>query len=149
KLANVHHDLGRDDDAVNDCTRALALNPKDAHAAYMRAGLHVVRKDYARAREDYTTVLTLFPTAVEPRRDRATLLWRFLKDFDASLADWEELARRYPKDPEPPWSIGIICMGRRKYDAAVPALQKAVELKPDYVRALWALAQVAAWQGDL
>jgi tetratricopeptide (TPR) repeat protein len=149
KLADVHHDMGRDVDAVNDCTRALALNPKNAQAVYKRAGFYIVRKDYVRARADYTTVLAMFPTAVQPRRDRATVCWLFLKDFDASLADWEELARRCPKDPEPPWSIGIIYMGRRQYDDAVPQLKKALELKPDYVRAVWALAQVAAWQGDL
>jgi tetratricopeptide (TPR) repeat protein/tRNA A-37 threonylcarbamoyl transferase component Bud32 len=149
KLADVHHDMGRDDDAINDCTEALAHNPKYAEAAYKRAGFYVERKDYARARDDYTTVLTLFPTAVEPRRDRATLLWRFLKEFDASLADWEVLARRYPKDPEPQWNMGIIWMGRRQYETAVPALQKALELKPDYVGAAWALAEIALWQGDL
>jgi serine/threonine protein kinase/tetratricopeptide (TPR) repeat protein len=149
KLADMHHDMGRDDDAVNDCTQALALNPKYAQAIYKRAGFHVERKDYAHALEDYTTVLAMFPTALEPRRDRGTLYWRYLKNFDASLDDWEELTRRTPKDAEPYWSIGIIHMGRRKYDDAVLALEKAVELKPNYFNALWALAQIALWKGDL
>ena len=39
KLSDVHHDMGRDDEAVKDCTQALALNPKDAKATYKRAGL--------------------------------------------------------------------------------------------------------------
>jgi serine/threonine protein kinase/tetratricopeptide (TPR) repeat protein len=149
KLAEVHHQMERDEDAINDCTQALALNPKDANAAYMRGGLQAVRKNYIQARDDFTTVLTLFPTAIEPRTDRARLLWRHLKEFDASLADWETLARQKPKEPEPPWSIGIIHLGRRQYDIAVPAFQKALGLKPDYVRARWALAQVALWQGNL
>jgi tetratricopeptide (TPR) repeat protein len=154
KLADVHHEMGRDDEAVNDCTQALALlSPTDnqaiAEVTYKRAGFRVESKDYARALEDYNTVLTLFRTAVQPRRDRATLYWRYLKEFDASLADWEVLAQRYPNDPEPPWSMGIIHMGRRQYDDAVPALRKALEAKSDYVDAIWALAQIAAWKGDL
>jgi serine/threonine protein kinase/tetratricopeptide (TPR) repeat protein len=149
KLADVHHDQGRDEAAVDDCTQAVALNPKNAQAIYKRAGFRVVCQDYARAREDYTTVLTLFPTALEPRRDRATLYWRYLKEFDLSLDDWEELTKRTPNDAEPQWNIGIIHMGRRQYDEALPALEKALELKPDYVGAVWALAEIALWKGDL
>jgi len=137
KLADVHRDMGQG-----------ALE-SFASRIYKRAGSHIAQKDYAKARDDCTTVLNLFPTAKEPRFDRARLLWVHLKEFDASLADWEILARRYPDNPEPPWSIGVISMGRRQYAAAVPGLQKALEAEPDYVRAQWALAQVAAWQGDL
>jgi tetratricopeptide (TPR) repeat protein len=149
KLAEVHHDLGRDDEAVNDCNQAVELNPKNAQAIYKRAGYRVAQKDYVGAREDYTTVLTMFPTAPEPRRDRGTLCWLHLKEFDASLEDWEELTRRNPKNAEPYWNIGIIHMGRRRYDDAVPALEKALKLKPDYGTARWALAQIALWKGDL
>jgi tetratricopeptide (TPR) repeat protein len=148
KMAEVHHDLGRDEDAINDCTQALAINQNDAKAAYKRAGLYIACKEYAKACDDCSTVLKIFPTAIEPRRDRAKLLWRYLKDFDASLVDWKDLARRFPKDAEAQWSIGIIQMGRRQYGAAVPALQKAVDLKPDYFDAVWALAQIRLWQGD-
>ncbi len=149
KLADVHHDMGRDDDAVNDCTQALAANPTNAQIFYKRAGFRVVRREYALAVQDYSAVLDQHPKALEPRRDRANVNWVFLKDFDASLADWEELAKVYPKLADPHFSIGVILLGRRQYDDAQTALEHAVRLKPDYPVAHWALAQLARWKGDL
>jgi tetratricopeptide (TPR) repeat protein/tRNA A-37 threonylcarbamoyl transferase component Bud32 len=149
KLASVHHDMGRTGDAVEDCTRSLALDPKNAQALYARGGFQVARKEYRKAREDFTAVLALVPRALEPRRDRANLNLLFLKDFDASLADFEELTKLQPNNPDPYYSRGIIYLGRRDYEDALSALRRAVELKADHAESLWALAQIAAWQGDL
>jgi tetratricopeptide (TPR) repeat protein/tRNA A-37 threonylcarbamoyl transferase component Bud32 len=148
KRASVHNDMGRAADAVADCTRALALDPKNAQALYARGGFQAVRKEYLLAREDFTAVLALFPRALEPRRDRANLNLVFLKDFNASLADFEELAKIQPNNPDPLYGKGVIHLGRREYDEARVALRGAVELKPDHCQSLWALAQIAAWQDD-
>jgi tetratricopeptide (TPR) repeat protein len=148
KLASVHNEMGRPDAAVDDCTRAVAINPKNAQALYARAGYQVARKDYLAAREDYSAVLALVPRALEPRSDRAKLNWVFLKDFDASLADWEELMKLQPNSADPYFGIGSIALGRRRFDEALTALRKAVELKQDHAGALWALAQIALWQGE-
>jgi serine/threonine protein kinase/predicted Zn-dependent protease len=149
KLASLHNEMGRPGGAVEDCNRALALNPKNAQALYARAGFQVVHKEYLKAREDYTGVLALVPRALEPRRDRANLNLIFLKDFDASLADFKELASLQPNNPDPLYGKGVIHLGRREYLEALLALNKAIGLKPDHAKALWALAQIAAWQGDL
>jgi len=149
KLAAVHHDMGRSDEAIEDCTRALKLDPKNAQAFYTRAHFHLGRKDYLRARDDYTGVLALYPASAPTRTERATLNWVFLRDFDASLADWQELKRLRPKSPEPHYSAGVIHLGRRKYAEAIAALQTALTLKPDHSDAASALAQAWAWQGDL
>jgi tetratricopeptide (TPR) repeat protein/tRNA A-37 threonylcarbamoyl transferase component Bud32 len=148
KLAMVHNDMGRPDAAVEDCTQALAINPKNAQALYARAGFQAVRKEYLAAREDCSAVLALVPRALEPRRDRANLNLKYLKDFDASLADWEELMKLQPNSFEPYYGIGIIALGRRRFDEALTALRKAVELKQDHAGALWALTQIALWQGE-
>ncbi len=149
KLMDIHHDLGRDEAAVNDCTQALALNPRNAQIRYKRAGFQVARKEYTLALQDYSAILAENPKVLEPRRDRAIVNWVFLKDFDASLADWEELVKLFPKLPDSWYYIGVIHLGRRQYDDAKTALEKAVQLKPDYAQAYWALAQIAAWKGDL
>jgi tetratricopeptide (TPR) repeat protein len=127
----------------------LALNPKNAMTIYKRAGFQVAARKYVQAVQDYTAVLELLPKVLEPRQDRAKVNWLFLKDFDAALTDWEELVRLYPKNAESYFGIGVIKMGRRQYDDAQSALEKAVELKPDYTEANWALAQIALWKGDL
>jgi tetratricopeptide (TPR) repeat protein/tRNA A-37 threonylcarbamoyl transferase component Bud32 len=146
KMADVHHAMGNCEAAVNDCTQALAANPKNANTLYKRAGFQVVCKKYVQAVQDYSAVLDLVPKALEPRQDRAKVNWLFLKDFDASLADWEELTKLYPKNPESYFGIGAIKLGRRQYDEAQAALEKAIELKLDYT--VDTLAQVVYWKGD-
>jgi serine/threonine protein kinase/lipoprotein NlpI len=145
KLADVHHEMGNDTAAVNDCTQAQALEPKNMQALYKRAGFQVLCKNYAEAVKDYSAVLNLVPKALEPRQDRARVYWLYLKEFDASLADWEELTKLQPKNPDPYYCIGVIHLGRRQYDNAKTALQTAIKLKPDYASAYWALAQTATW----
>jgi tetratricopeptide (TPR) repeat protein/tRNA A-37 threonylcarbamoyl transferase component Bud32 len=149
KMADVHLALGQVESAVNDCTQALAAKPKDANILYKRAGFLVACKKYSQAVQDYSTVLEQIPKALEPRRDRATVNWLFLKDFDTSLEDWEELVKLYPMNPEPYFRIGLIRLGRRQYEEARTALEKAGQLKTDHTMASWALAQIAYWKGDL
>jgi tetratricopeptide (TPR) repeat protein/serine/threonine protein kinase len=147
KLADVHNAMGQLEAAVNDCTQALAANSKNANIVYKRAGLLVAGKKYAQAVQDYAAVLELVPKALEPRQDRAKVNWLFLKNFDAALADWDELVKLYPKNPESYYGIGVIKLGRRQYADAQSALERAVQLKPDYVTAHWALTQIALWKG--
>jgi tetratricopeptide (TPR) repeat protein len=148
KLAEVHHELGRDGAAVDDCTKVLAADPRNAQIIYKRAGLQLMRQEYALAVQDYTAVLELVPKGLEPRQDRAKVNWIYLKDFDAALADWEQLVILFPKNPESYYALGVIKMGRRQYDDARADLEKAVALRPEYATAIWALAQIALWQGD-
>jgi tetratricopeptide (TPR) repeat protein len=88
------------------------------------------------------------PRAVNVWRDRALLNWLHLKDFDAALADCEELLRLQPKNPEAFRIIGAIHLGWRQYESAMRAFRKALDLKRDYTEVLWAVAQIHAWQED-
>jgi tetratricopeptide (TPR) repeat protein len=148
KMAEVHNAMGQTEAAVNDCTQALAANSKNANTIYKRAGFLVAGKKYALAVQDYSAVLVLVPRALEPRQDRAKVNWLFLKDFDASLKDWDELVKIDPKNPESYRCMGAIKLGRRQYDDAQTALEQAIQLKPDYVEAIWALTQIALWKGS-
>src|SRR5262249_19581090 len=70
------------------------------------------------------------------------------KDFEAVLADAEQLARLQPKNALPYRILGSIYLGRRQYDKAMPAFRKALDLKPDDTVVLWALAELHFWQKD-
>jgi tetratricopeptide (TPR) repeat protein/tRNA A-37 threonylcarbamoyl transferase component Bud32 len=152
KRAEMYRALKRTEEAIQDYDRVIALNPRDVQAYYTRAGLHLARGDYREAVDDYSQVIDLAPRAAgtpDVLRTRAIITWFNLKDFDASLADWERLAELRPADPEPHRCIGVIRLGRRQYDQALQALQTALTLKPDYTEAIWARAQVYLWQGKL
>jgi tetratricopeptide (TPR) repeat protein/tRNA A-37 threonylcarbamoyl transferase component Bud32 len=148
KLASVRRDMGRPDQAIEDCTRALKLDAKNPQALYARAHYYFDRKDYARARDDFSALLAMFPKSAPTRIERGILNWVFLRDFDASLVDWHELKKLQPKNPQPHYNAGVIYLGRRQYAEAVGALQMALNLKPDHSDAAAAMAQAWGWQGD-
>jgi tetratricopeptide (TPR) repeat protein/tRNA A-37 threonylcarbamoyl transferase component Bud32 len=135
-------------EALREQDRVVALNAKNASAYYRRAGLHATSGHHLQARDDYSAVLALVPRAVNVLRDRAVLNWIFLKDFDASLDDCEQLLRLQPKNPEAYRIIGAIHLGRRQYEPAMDAFRKALDLKHDYTEVLWAVAQIHFWRGD-
>jgi tetratricopeptide (TPR) repeat protein len=150
KRAEAYGELKSTDEALRDYDRVVALNPRDVQAHYARAGLHLARGDYHEAVDDCSRVIELAPRAAGTPgvlRTRALIYWYHLKDFDASLADWERLAALRPADAEPHRCTGVLHLGRREYDQALQALQTALTLKPDYTEATWARAQVYLWQG--
>jgi tetratricopeptide (TPR) repeat protein/tRNA A-37 threonylcarbamoyl transferase component Bud32 len=148
KRAETYEEMNRRADALREQDRAVALNTKNPEAYYWRARLHTAAGHYLQARDDYTATLALEPRAWNVLRDRAVLNCLNLKDFDASLDDCEELLRLQPKNAEAYRIIGSIYLGRRDYDEAMRAFRKALDLKPDYIEVLWAVAQIHSWQGN-
>jgi tetratricopeptide (TPR) repeat protein len=147
KRAAAYRALNRPEEALQDYGLLLALNPMNLQARAARAELLLGRGRYAETREDLTRILEAQPEAAATWRKRAVVNWLNLKDLDAALADWEQVARLQPKDAEPPRCIGAILLGRRRYGPALVALHKALDLRPDYPEAVWARAQVYLWQG--
>src|SRR5262249_29072890 len=157
KRAEAFRALNKTEEALKDCDHILALDAKQAYAHYVRAQIHFAAGRYLQTREDYSAVLRLVPRAVNVQQgravtvyeDRAMLNWLYRKDFDAALADCEQVTKLQPKSPMPYRIEASIQLGRRQYDQALLALAKALELKEDFVEVLWAKAQVYHWQGKL
>jgi tetratricopeptide (TPR) repeat protein len=145
--ADAYLRLKQWDKALADFDRAILLRPNDANALCKRVQLHLDRRDYQKADEDCSRVLAVVPEASVILRARAIIRWQNLKDFDAALADWNQLAKLQPKSAETHRCTGAIHLGRRDYVQALAALQEAVALNPDYAEAKWALAQIYLWQG--
>jgi tetratricopeptide (TPR) repeat protein/tRNA A-37 threonylcarbamoyl transferase component Bud32 len=146
--AATYQEMDRTAEALRECDRVIALNAKNVSAYYVRGGIHAAARHYEQAYADYSTVLDLVPRAVNVLRDRAILNWIYRKDFDAALSDAEQLARLQSNNPEAYRIIGSIHLGQRRYDEALRAFQKALDLKPDYTEVLWAVAQIHSWRGD-
>jgi tetratricopeptide (TPR) repeat protein len=148
KRATVYREMNRNDDALRDYDRVVELEPKNLWARYTRAGLHVQRGEHRQAVADYTATIALEPRAVESYHDRAVVNWFYLKEFDASLADWRQVAKLKPSDAEAHRCIGVIYLGRRQYEWALEELDEALKRQADYAEALWAKAQILLWEGQ-
>jgi serine/threonine protein kinase/tetratricopeptide (TPR) repeat protein len=165
------------DKAAQDFTRLIALSAEKAPLYLKRAAVYramnqsakasadraefarllkdrVARVDalvfdgkYEEARVALTSVLKLVPKNANLWQTRAKINWLKLKEFDEAIADWEKVTRLQPTSAEAYFCIGATLLGRREYSSALAALQKAIDLKPDYPQALWARAQIYLWQG--
>jgi tetratricopeptide (TPR) repeat protein len=147
KRAVAHRALNRTDEAIEDYTRLLDLNPKNLQARASRAELLLGRQRYAEARDDFSRILEQAPRATMIWRARGIVNWQNLKDFDAALKDFAQFAELSPTNPEPHRCIGAILLGRRRYGPALEALRKALALRPGYPEALWAKAEIDLWEG--
>jgi tetratricopeptide (TPR) repeat protein/tRNA A-37 threonylcarbamoyl transferase component Bud32 len=146
--AEIYRRMKRLAKALPDADRAIALNGNNAEAYYMRAGLRTATRQYAPARDDYSAALALAPRAVNVLQDRAILNWIHLKDFEAALADAEQLARLQPRNAMAYRILGSIYLGRQQYDQAMPAFRSALDRKRDDPKVLWDVAQLHFWQKD-
>jgi tetratricopeptide (TPR) repeat protein/tRNA A-37 threonylcarbamoyl transferase component Bud32 len=146
--ATTYRRMNRLTEALPDADHAVALNGNNAQAYSTRAGIRMAARQYAPARDDYSAALALAPRAANILQDRTLLNWMHLKDFDAAVADAEQLAKLQPRNPVPHRILGSIYLGRRHYDKALDAFKKALDLKRDYPEVLWAVAQIHLWQGD-
>ncbi|HMF16932.1 MAG TPA: tetratricopeptide repeat protein [Gemmataceae bacterium] len=147
--ALAHRSLGKRDLALNDLSRALHIDERHAHALENRADLQIELKDYQKAHDDLSALLKLRPDNVELLRKRADLTLANLKDPEGSLVDWNHLVQLRPKDHEFLYFSGVVHAGLRRYGAALANLERALQLRPDYLQAVWARAQVYFWQGNL
>jgi len=56
-------------------------------------------------------------------------------NYTAALTKFLEAEKTIPRDPYLQNSLGLAYMGKKRYELAVGAFQKALALKPDYIEA--------------
>ncbi|MEG3641488.1 tetratricopeptide repeat protein [Magnetococcus sp. PR-3] len=61
--------------------------------------------------------------------------------YEEGVAGLEALAARYPNQPELLFILGEVAQQQKRYEAALPWLEKAVQLKPDMLMFLQGLAE--------
>lgn len=147
KRAELYRDLKRGGDALQDYDRSLENDPRNSAAFLSRGWFHYGRNEFEAACDDFTDYLQLQPQALDVLRTRALIEGLKLKDLAAAQKDWETIAQARPELPEPYYFIGALELGHRRYDQALAALEKAIRLRPDYLHAHWARAQIHLWQG--
>jgi len=145
--AEVLRGLQRTEEALRDYSQALALQPDQPAALAARGAIHFGRRNFSQARDDYSAALRLDPQPSYLRVRGLTNL--LLKDFDASLADWNSLADLQPQNSDCPYFRGAIYMGRREYEPALKAFGQAIAIKANDARAYSARAHVYHRQGKL
>jgi tetratricopeptide (TPR) repeat protein len=150
-LAGAHRDrvaalleLGRFAEVIGSTDAALAGGPPTADLHEIRGLARVGRGDFAGAIADYTQAL-----ALHPARPSRVLVYRGLAYLTANapelaLADFEEVIRLDPTDPDGPAGRGAARARLRQHQPAVADAEQSLKLGDGSPRRLYAAARIYA-----
>jgi tetratricopeptide (TPR) repeat protein len=120
---------GREEDAVEDLTRAIGLDPTLSWAIAGRGDAYRTLGRYDEAIADYDRALELNPHLTSAIADRGEAR-RLMGSYDESIADF---TRALEIEPDNAWAIGSRGQAYRslnRYDEAIADLTRAIELDP-------------------
>jgi len=134
-LAVINTSLGRNDAALVNYDRALALQPDFIQALNNRGAVLKQMKRYDEALKSYDRALTLQPNHVEILNNRAGVLHE-KKRHNGALADYDRALALRPSHPEALNNRGITLQALGRHAEALTSYDKALALRPDFVEAL-------------
>jgi tetratricopeptide (TPR) repeat protein len=127
--ANKYYEKGRYDDAIEDYTRALQVNPNDPVAYYDRANAYYRKGQYDRAVEDYTKAVEINPQDEEAYFNRG-LAYFSLGRFEEAAGDYSRAIEIDPQDADAYNNRGNAYTEMGRYDEAVRDYTTALEIRP-------------------
>jgi TolB-like protein len=132
--------------AEASAARALELDPDNAEAHTVKAGIYVGQRQFDDAAREFRRAIELKPTyAVAHLRYGYFLLW------DLRLEEAESHMRRAqqldPVSPVPNAALGSLLLLARKYDESIKYSQRALELEPTVMAARMNLADAYLAKG--
>jgi tetratricopeptide (TPR) repeat protein len=127
--AITFHWLGRYEDAVRDCDRALKLNPDLAPAYNYRGLAHYRLHQPEEAISDYTRAIELGPPRVEVYSNRGNA-YSALGRHDLALADFSRAIELAPRSAQPLTNRGATYLELGRYAESLADLGAAIDLNP-------------------
>ena len=122
-------------DAVNSLSLAVSLDPHFDEATLLLAELKIRTRQYAAAIDSLTKVIKERP---QLRQAHLLLASAYLaqQNQDQALATYREMQELFPQDPQPPFLIGLVQLGKGQTPDAREAFERSLKVSPDYLPAL-------------
>lgn len=138
KDAMVFNNLGRAfyaaknyEESIENFTQAIELEPGFSQGYNNRGNAYYYLKDYNQAMLDYNTSLAKWSSNTDAMINKADLETE-LGNYDSALAVYNRFISIDSLDPRPYYKIGVMYVKQAGYKTAIPYLNKALQLKPDY-----------------
>jgi tetratricopeptide (TPR) repeat protein len=141
KFALLLVDRGAVAEAIGLLERVKATSPPSYEVAFNLGSAYVLGKDPARALEAYDAALAVSPDALAALRQAAGIAEQ-KGELERSLSYWIRAKRVAPDDPDVLLGFGRVCWMMDLLEDAEPALEKAVQLRPDGLSQQYTLAAV-------
>ncbi|QDV91120.1 TPR repeat-containing protein YrrB [Phycisphaerae bacterium RAS2] len=140
---NAEFEQNRVPQAVEYYREAIRLDPT-MYLAHLNLGLaYIELGQYDRANEAFRAAIDIQPNRADPFVNLGGLSMR-THDYDAACRHYEEAIAREPKDAHAHNGLGMALANLGRLTEARAAIQRAIELQPDYPAAVRNLAQVDA-----
>jgi tetratricopeptide (TPR) repeat protein len=120
--------------AETNLSVAVQLDPHFAPAIVLLAELKI-RKGNPAAAVDLLAPLTKERPQIAQAQYLLATAYLLQQKRDDAVAIYRQMAELFPKDPQPHLLAGSILLGQGKQQEARSALEKAVEISPDYLPA--------------
>ena len=154
----AYQKLGNLELAESSFQTAIEMNV-NYYDAYVHLGLIYEEKDLKKADEYYTLALSINPEGMDALRNKG-LLALYVENYDEAIANFRKMLAIDPSFSECYFNIGntYVAMyddNASKYtkdtiiERSIENFQKAVDLQPDYVPALYNLALGYKMKGDV
>ena len=137
-------DAGKIDEAIQELTRAIELNPNNAFAYLYRGSAWLKKSEFNKATEDYTKAIELNPNdakdnfdnddeKIKLNDDEKTEFFDALKedDTDKVIEILDKLIKEDPNNPIYYTAYVLRGVYQNEPDKAIEDYTKAIELKPD------------------
>ena len=148
ELGDFYLACGRLDLAMKQYQAAMAARPAD-RVTYLKRQIDVLMRQGKRneASALNAEILRQNPNDKDANAVAASLT-ADQGDLNAALAELQSVAVRTPQEPANHFNLGRAYAKRAEWDAAKREFAKAIELRPKYIEARLALAQVQVARGE-
>ncbi|VVB65742.1 Photosystem I assembly protein Ycf3 [Candidatus Gugararchaeum adminiculabundum] len=141
---SADNSIGDYEQAIEDFTRAIEIDPKSAGAYNNRGTAYYMMKDFRRAVDDCTEAIRLAPEFSSAHNNRGAFRLGMRK-YRKAMEDFDKAIAINPKNEGAHNNRGAACYGLKKYKRAVKNFTKAIGIKPWYPEAY--LNRGNAWMG--
>lgn len=121
---------GRSDEALQTLTDANKIAPNSVTILMNRARVLTSLGRDISAEADYSRIIALDSTLVEPRFYRAMIRLN-RSETQAAMADIDTLVKQFPEDRLTNVAQATVLLQSGKWDEAIPHLDKAIKIQPD------------------
>ncbi len=132
----AYRGLGRIEDALADCRKALALDSDDPAAHYAMGIVLLAKQQTTEAIEHLGTAVELEPEFVEARNSLAVVLIAHGR-VDEAIAHLERATELQPEFAEAHGNLASALLRQNRTSEAEAGYRRAIELDPDFSEALF------------